>query len=127
MTVRAAAEAYDRAGVGPEDLDLVELQDTDSGSEIISTEHLGLCPPGGGGPLVESGATKLGGRIPVNPSGGLLSKGEPVGASGLGQVYEVVNQLRGRCGLRQVERARLGLTQALGAGGNCSVLIFARS
>jgi acetyl-CoA acetyltransferase len=127
VTVRAAAEAYDRAGVGPEDLDLVELQDTDSGSEIISTEHLGLCPPGGGGPLVESGATKLGGRIPVNPSGGLLSKGEPVGASGLGQVYEVVNQLRGRCGLRQVERARLGLTQALGAGGNCSVLIFARS
>ena len=79
---------------------------------------------GDGGPLVESGATRLGGRIPVNPSGGLLSKGEPVGASGLGQVYEVVNQLRGRCGARQVGGARVGLTHTLGAGGNCSVLIF---
>jgi acetyl-CoA acetyltransferase len=127
VTVRAANLAYERAGIGPDDLDVVELQDTDSGSEIISTEHIGLCAPGEGGPLVESGATRLGGRIPVNPSGGLLSKGEPVGASGLGQVYEVVNQLRGRCGARQVPQARLGLTQALGAGGNCSVLIFARS
>jgi acetyl-CoA acetyltransferase len=127
VTVRAAADAYERAGIGPEDLDVVELQDTDSGSEIISTEHLGLCVPGGGGPLVESGDTRLGGRLPVNPSGGLLSKGEPVGASGLGQVYEIVNQLRGRCGARQVPQARLGLTQALGAGGNCSVLIFARA
>ena len=84
---------------------LVELQDTDSATEIIATEELGLCAVGEGGALVESGATRLGGRIPVNPSGGLLSKGEPVGASGLGQVYEVVNQLRGRCGARQVERA----------------------
>lgn len=127
VTVRAATEAYERAGVGPQDLDVVELQDTDSGSEIISTENLGLCQPGEGGALVESGETRLGGRIPVNPSGGLLSKGEPVGASGLGQVYEIVNQLRGRCGARQVPQARLGLTQALGAGGNCSVLVFSRS
>jgi acetyl-CoA acetyltransferase len=127
VTRRAAAEAFERAGIGPEDLDVVELQDTDSGTEIISTEELGLCAVGEGGPLVESGATRLGGRIPVNPSGGLLSKGEPVGASGLGQVYEVVNQLRGRCGPRQVAGARTGLTHTLGAGGNCSVLAFQRA
>jgi acetyl-CoA acetyltransferase len=127
VTSRAAAVAYASAGVAPDDLDLVELQDTDSGTEIISTEELGLCDRGEGGALVESGATALGGRLPVNASGGLLSKGEPVGASGLGQVYEMANQLRGRCGPRQVEGARLGLTHSLGAGGNCSVLIFERA
>lgn len=127
VTRLAAEDAYRRAGLGPEDLDVVELQDTDSGTEIISTEELGLCEPGGGGPLVESGATRLGGRLPVNPSGGLLSKGEPVGASGLGQVHEIVHQLRGRGGSRQVEGARVGLTHALGAGGNCSVLLFGRT
>jgi acetyl-CoA acetyltransferase len=124
VTRRAAHEAYESASLGPDDLDVIELQDTDSATEIITTEELDLTEPGMGGPLVESGATKLGGRIPVNPSGGLLSKGEPVGASGLGQVYEIVNQLRGRCGARQVQRARVGLAHALGAGGNCSVLIF---
>lgn len=123
----AAARAYERAGLGPADLDLVELQDTDSGTEIIATEELGLCGAGEGGTLVESGATSIGGRIPVNPSGGLLSKGEPVGASALGQVFEVVNQLRGRCGPRQVEGARTGLTHALGAGGNCSVIVLQRA
>jgi acetyl-CoA acetyltransferase len=127
VTRRAALEAYERAGVGPEDLDVVELQDTDSGTEIISTEELGLCARGEGGALVESGATRLGGRLPVNPSGGLLSKGEPVGASGLGHVYEIANQLRGRCGARQVPGARTGLTHALGAGGNCSVLVLQRA
>jgi acetyl-CoA acetyltransferase len=126
VTRRAATEAYEAAGLGPEDVDVVELQDTDAGTEIISTEELGLCEQGEGGRLVESGATTLGGRIPVNVSGGLLSKGEPVGASGLGQVFEVVNQLRGNCGPRQVSDARIGLTHALGAGGNCSVLIFRR-
>lgn len=127
VTRLAAELAYERASVGPEDLDVVELQDTDSGNEIIATEELGLCPVGGGGPLVESGETAIGGRLPVNPSGGLLSKGEPVGASALGQVFEVVNQLRGRCGRRQVEGARTGLTHALGAGGNCSVLVLQRA
>jgi acetyl-CoA acetyltransferase len=124
VTRRAALGAYEAAGLGPEDLDVVELQDTDASTEIISTEELGLCAPGEGGTLVEDGVTALGGRIPVNVSGGLLSKGEPVGASGLGQVYEVVNQLRGRCGPRQVEGARVGLTHSLGAGGNCSVMVF---
>jgi len=126
VTTRAAHEAYEKAGIGPEDLDVVELQDTDSGMEIINSELLGLCGPGEGGPLVESGATRIGGRLPVNPSGGLLSKGEPVGASALGQVFEVVSQLRGRCGPRQVEGARVGLTHALGAGGNCSVTVLER-
>jgi acetyl-CoA acetyltransferase len=106
---------------------VVELQDTDAGTEIISIEELGLCAPGEGGKLVESGATTFGGRIPVDPSGGLLSKGEPVGASGLGQVFEIVQQLRGNCGPRQVHGARTGLTHALGAAGNCSVLIFRRT
>lgn len=124
VTRRAAAAAYHSAGIGPDGLDVVELQDTDAATEIISTEELGLCQPGEGGHLVEDGATALGGRIPVNVSGGLLSKGEPVGASGLGQVYEIVNQLRGRCGPRQVDGARFGLTHALGAGGNCSVMVF---
>ncbi len=127
MTRRSADEAYAKAGVGPEDLDVVELQDTDSGTEIIATEQLRLCAVGEGGPLVESGATRLGGDLPVNPSGGLLSKGEPVGASALGQVYEIANQLRGRCGPRQVENARTGLTHSLGAGGNCSVLVLQRA
>jgi acetyl-CoA acetyltransferase len=124
---RAATEAYESAGLSPEDVDVVELQDTDAGTEIIATEELGLCAPGEGGELVESGATTLGGRIPVNVSGGLLSQGEPVGASGLGQVFEIVQQLRGNCGPRQVQGARTGLTHALGAAGNCSVLIFRRT
>jgi len=127
VTARAAREAYERAGVGPEDLDVVELQDTDSGTEIISTEELGLCARGEGGALVESGVTRLGGRLPVNPSGGLLSKGEPVGASALGHVYELANQLRGRCGPRQVPEARTALAHSLGAGGNCSVLVLQRA
>lgn len=123
----AARRAYEQAGVGPEDLDVIELQDTDAGTEIVATEELSLCGVGEGGPLVESGATAIGGRIPVNPSGGLLSKGEPVGASALGQVFEVVSQLRGQCGPRQVENARTGLTHALGAGGNCSVIVLQRA
>lgn len=126
VTSRAAHDAYERAGIGPDSLDVVELQDTDCGSEIISTEELGLCRRGEGGPLVESGQTRIGGTIPVNPSGGLLSKGEPVGASGLGQVHEIVQQLRDSAGARQVAGARIGLTHSLGAGGNCSVLIFER-
>jgi acetyl-CoA acetyltransferase len=123
---RAADRAYALAGLGPQDLDVAELQDTDCCTEIIATEQVGLCDPGGGGPLAQSGATSLGGRIPVNPSGGLLSKGEPVGASALGQVYEIAQQLRGRCGPRQVPDARTGMTVALGAGGNCSCLILQR-
>lgn len=102
VTRRAAAQAYEGAGIGSADLNVVDLQDTDSGTEIIATEEIGLCAVGQAGRCSNRAPARLGGRMPVNPSGGLLSKGEPVGASGLGQVFEIVNQLRGRCGPRQV-------------------------
>lgn len=123
-TRRAADEAYAAAGFGPGDLDFAEVQDTDSGTEIINCEELRLCPPGEGGRMVESGESWIGGRLPVNPSGGLLSRGEPVGASGLGQVAEAVWQLRGAAGPRQVEGARIALTHTLGAGGNACVILL---
>ena len=126
VTMTAAKEAFEVAGVGPEDLDLVELQDTDSASEIIYSEELGLCEQGEGGRLLDEGATEINGRIPVNVSGGLLSKGEPLGASALGQVAEVVWQLRGEAGPRQVRSARVGLTHVYGALGNCAVSILQR-
>ena len=124
VTMTAAREAYEIAGIGPQDLDLVELQDTDSASEIIYTEELGLCQRGEGGKLLDDGATEIDGRIPVNVSGGLLSKGEPLGASALAQVAEVVWQLRGEAGKRQVKNARTGLTHVYGASGNCAVSIL---
>jgi acetyl-CoA acetyltransferase len=106
-----AEEAYEEAGIGPEDLDVVELHDASAPAEIIAYDALGFCPKGEGGPLVESGATKLGGRLPVNTSGGLLRKGHPVGATGLAQIVELTEQLQGRAGRRQVEGARIGLAQ----------------
>jgi acetyl-CoA acetyltransferase len=106
-----AREAYEEAGVGPRDIDVVELHDASAPAEIMGYEQLGLCARGDGGKLVESGATKLGGRQPVNTSGGLLRKGHPVGATGLAQVVELTEQLQGRAGKRQVEGARLALAQ----------------
>lgn len=126
ITTAAAREAFAMSGLGPGDLSLVELQDTDSGSEIIACEELGLCPPGEGGRLLDEGATEPAGCIPVNVSGGLLSKGEPVGASALGQVHELVLQLRGQAGPRQVAGARVGMGHVIGAGGNCAVTILKR-
>jgi len=126
VTMTASKDAYETAGIGPEDLDLVELQDTDSASEIIYTEELGLCERGEGGRLLDEGATEIGGRIPINVSGGLLSKGEPLGASALGQVAEVIWQLRGEAGARQVPDARVGLTHVYGALGNCAIAILQR-
>lgn len=124
VTMTAAREAYEEAGIGPQDLDLVELQDTDSASEIVYSEELGLCERGEGGKLLDEGATEINGRIPVNVSGGLLSKGEPLGASALAQVAEVVWQLRGEAGPRQVKDARVGLTHVYGALGNCAVSVL---
>ena len=124
VTMTAAQEAYRLAGIGPQDLDLVELQDTDSASEIIYSEELGLCERGEGGKMVTDGETEIDGRIPVNVSGGLLSKGEPLGASALAQVVEVVWQLRGQAGPRQVKDARVGLTHVYGALGNCAVTVL---
>ena len=125
-TTIASQEAYEMAGVGPEDLDVVELQDADAFSEIRYMEELGLCADGEGGPLVESGATEIGGRLPVNPSGGLLSKGEPMGASAVAQIVELTWQLRGEAGARQVEGAKVALAHVIGAGDNCGVTILKR-
>lgn len=111
---RAAQKAYQMASLGPEDLNVVEVHDAFTISEIIHYEGLGLCPPGEGGRLIDEGATDLDGRIPVNPSGGLLSKGHPVGASGVAQVVEIVWQLRGEAGKRQVKNGRVGLAQIMG-------------
>jgi len=111
---RAAGRAYEMASLGPKDIDLVEVHDAFTISEIIHYEDLGLCAPGEGGPLIGEGATELGGRIPVNPSGGLLAKGHPVGASGVAQVVEIVWQLRGEAGKRQVKNPRVGLAQIMG-------------
>ncbi len=122
----AATAAYEQAGLGPDDLDVVECQDTDAARELLAYEELGLCKPGGAGALLDEGATALGGRLPVNPSGGLLSKGEPLGASGLGQVVELVRQLRGDAGRRQVPGARVALAHTVGRGANAGVTILVR-
>ncbi|MEQ6328900.1 thiolase family protein [Pseudomonas chengduensis] len=107
----ASELAYQAAGVGPQDLSLVELHDASSASELMYYESLGLCGRGEGVALLESGATELGGRIPVSVSGGLNRKGHPIGATGLGQVFELVEQLRGNCGARQVQGASVGLAE----------------
>ena len=126
---RACGMAYEKAGYGPEDLDIVECHDAFTIAEILHYEALGLCPTGDGGKLVAEGETQLGGRIPVNVSGGLLSRGHPVGATGLAQVVEIVTQLRGEAGPRQVEGAKVGLAQCMGgdkAGDtkSCTVAVF---
>ncbi len=117
---RVAARAYEASGLGPEDVDVAEVHDATAFGELIQTEHLGFCPEGEGGPYAASGATALGGSRPVNPSGGLECRGHPIGATGLAQIVEIVTQLRGEAGDRQVEGARIGLTEngggAIGTG-----------
>jgi acetyl-CoA acetyltransferase len=108
---RAAAVAYERAGIGPEDLDVLEVHDAAAPAELMTYEELGLCAPGEGPALLRSGETRLGGRRVVNPSGGLLSKGHPIGATGCGQLVELTDQLRHRCGPRQVPGARVALAE----------------
>jgi acetyl-CoA acetyltransferase len=125
-STRAARAAYETAGVGPEDLDVVECQDTDAARELLAYEELLLCGPGECVKLLDGGQTGPGGRLPVNPSGGLLSKGEPLGASALGQVVELVRQLRGACGPRQVEGARTALAHTIGRGANASAVILSK-
>jgi len=116
ITARAARQAYERAGVAPSEVDVVELHDAFTIAELLYYEALGLAAPGEAVPLLRSGATRLGGRVPVNPSGGLLAKGHPLGATGVAQMVEVLWQLQGRAGARQVEGARIGLTQCTGGG-----------
>lgn len=111
VTVQASRLAYERAGVGPQDISVAEVHDATAIGEIVQTENLGFCEFGAGGRLAESGATTIGGRIPVNTSGGLESKGHPIGATGLGQLHELVTQLRGEGGKRQVQGARLAIAE----------------
>jgi acetyl-CoA C-acetyltransferase len=127
LAQKVGRRAFDAAGVGPDDVDLFEVHDAFTIGEIVTTEALGLCPEGGGGELVESGHTSLGGAQPVNPSGGLLSRGHPLGATGTAQVAEVVWQLRGDAVGRQVDGARIGVVETLGGGtagvdGNAAVV-----
>ena len=112
--VRASALAFERAGIGPEDLNVIELHDAAAPAELMTYEELGLCPAGDGPALLRSGATRLGGQHVVNPSGGLLSKGHPIGATGCAQLVELADQLRGRCGERQVPGARTALAENAG-------------
>lgn len=114
LVPQTAARAYDMAGIQPRDLDLIECHDAASPAELIVTEELGVCDPGDAVGLLRSGSTSLGGTLPINPSGGLGSRGHPIGATGLAQVVELADQLRGRCGARQVEGARTGLAENAG-------------
>lgn len=111
LTRLAALQAYEQAGLGPEDMSLAEVHDATAVGEVIQIENLGLVAFGEGGPASLRGETKIGGRIPVNPSGGLESKGHPVGATGIGQIHELVTQLRGEAGARQVEGARNAIAE----------------
>ncbi len=125
-TTLAARAAYEEAGIGPDDVDVVECQDTDAARELLAWEELGLCERGEQAATLSQGSAELGGARPVNVSGGLLSKGEPLGASALGQVVELVRQLRGEAGARQVTGARVGLAHTVGRGANASVTIVKR-
>jgi acetyl-CoA acetyltransferase len=110
----ATRTAYDSAAIGPEDLDVVEMYDATALFELHLYPHLGLCREGEEEALIRDGVTSLGGRLPVNPSGGMISRGHPMGATGAAQVVELVRQLEGRCGGRQVPSARVGLAQTAG-------------
>ena len=121
-----ARKAFEEAGMGPEDIDCFEVQDTDAFCELEIYEDLGLCPLGESGRLIDEGVTEIGGKHPVNMSGGLICKGEPVGASHLGQLAELTWQLRGQAGARQIGKAKTAAGHVLGAGGNCAVTILAR-
>jgi len=116
---RLSSKAYEISGVGPEEINVVEVHDATAFGELYQTESLGFCAEGQGGPFAESGATTLGGKVPVNTSGGLESRGHPIGATGLGQIAELTWQLRGECGKRQVEGARLALAE--NGGGNIGI------
>jgi acetyl-CoA acyltransferase len=124
LTRAAAAQAYEAAGIGPEDLDLVELHDCFATAELVHYDNLGLCAPGGAVDLFESGATNRNGSMPVNVSGGLESKGHPIAATGIANIWEVCHHLRGEAGDRQIEGARMGLAHVIGLGSACGVHIL---
>jgi acetyl-CoA acetyltransferase len=124
MSKEAAQKVYAQAGIGPEDLDVVELHDCFAHNELITYEALGLCPEGGADKFIAEGGNTYGGQVVTNPSGGLLSKGHPLGATGLAQCFELTHQLRGSAGARQVEGAKVALQHNLGLGGACVVTMY---
>ncbi|TAM24036.1 MAG: lipid-transfer protein [Rhodanobacter sp.] len=127
MARNAAQQVYEAAGIGPQDIDVVELHDCFAQNELLSYESLGLCPVGGAEKFIEDGDNTYGGKVVTNPSGGLLSKGHPLGATGLAQCYELTHQLRGTAEKRQVEGARLALQHNLGLGGACVVTLYEKA
>lgn len=127
MAVRASRAVYEKAGVGPEDIRVVELHDCFAHNEVITYESLGLCPEGGAQKFIADGDNSYGGRVVTNPSGGLLSKGHPLGATGLAQCYELTHQLRGTAGNRQVDDVRHALQHNLGLGGACVVTLYEKT
>lgn len=125
--VKASRQAYRMAGIEPKDVDVAELHDSFTIAEIILYEDLGFCEKGKGGMMIQEGETEIGGRIPVNPSGGLKARGHPVGASGAAQIVEIVKQLRGEAGRRQVSGAEIGMAQSMGGtASTCAIHIFGR-
>jgi acetyl-CoA acyltransferase len=127
MSRRAAEKVYEQAGLGPKDVQVIELHDCFSTNELVTYESLGLCKEGEGGRLIDEDQVTYGGKWVVNPSGGLLSKGHPLGATGLAQCYELTHQLRGTADQRQVEGARLALAHNLGLGGACVVTLYGKN
>lgn len=126
MTRQAAKQVYDAAGIGPEDVDVIELHDCFTANELLTYEGLGLCTEGGAEQFIWDGDNTYGGKFVTNPSGGLLSKGHPLGATGLAQCTELVWQLRGTADRRQVSNARVALQHNLGLGGACVVTMYRR-
>jgi len=126
-TRKAAKAAYEMAGLGPDDIDLVELHDCFATAEILHYENLGLCGDGEAGRMIDNGEAALGGRVPVNVSGGLLSKGHPLGATGIANIYEVSTHLRGEAGKRQVDGAKIGMTHVIGLGSACGIHILEKA
>jgi acetyl-CoA acyltransferase len=127
LTRQAANTAYEQAGVGPEDLDLVELHDCFATAELVHYDNLGLCEPGGAVDFFKSGAPWRDGRLPVNVSGGLQSKGHPVSATGIANIWEVATHLRGEAGPRQIEGARVGLAHVIGLGAACGIHVLEKA
>lgn len=127
LTRNASTQAYEMAGIGPDDIDLVELHDCFATAEILHYENLGLCGDGEAGRMIDEDQTTLGGTCPVNMSGGLLSKGHPLGATGIANLYEISTHLRGEAGERQVEGARVGLAHVIGLGSACGIHVLEKA
>ena len=121
-TIKAAKISYEQAGIKPKQLDIAELHDAFTPLELISYEDLGFCGKGKGSKLIREGATEINGKLPVNTSGGLKAKGHPVSATGVSQIYEIVNQMRGRCGKRQLDRNKIGLAHNVGGAGSTATI-----